>query len=197
MRIHTYQIADLLLGLEADEKYLHTELQAFETIDSTEPQILIRLIPSGSPLQYSGSLLIHSELLDIYDNNTCYYIIYRQEASSVFGYILKKDTREAIVYIKAAAPATGTEIMYSIRDSFFFYMQQYQRVAIHSASILYQGYAWLFAAPSGTGKSTHVQLWKEAGYPSEDLNGDVAVCYLSPEGIPLAAGLPWCGTSGI
>ena len=197
MRIHTYQIADLLLGIEADEKYLHTELQAFETIDSTEPQILIRLIPSGSPLQYSGSLLIHSELLDIYDNNTCYYIIYRQEASSVFGYILKKDTREAIVYIKAAAPATGTEIMYSIRDSFFFYMQQYQRVAIHSASILYQGYAWLFAAPSGTGKSTHVQLWKEAGYPSEDLNGDVAVCYLSPEGIPLAAGLPWCCTSGI
>lgn len=65
MRIHTYQIADLLLGIEADEKYLHTELQAFETIDSTEPQILIRLIPSGSPLQYSGSLLIHSELLDI------------------------------------------------------------------------------------------------------------------------------------
>ena len=48
MRIHTYQIADLLLGIEADEKYLHTELQAFETIDSTEPQILIRLIPSLS-----------------------------------------------------------------------------------------------------------------------------------------------------
>ena len=48
MRIHTYQIADLLLGIEADEKYLHTELQAFETIDSTDTDTAdsIRFFPS-------------------------------------------------------------------------------------------------------------------------------------------------------
>lgn len=40
MRIHTYQIADLLLGIEADEKYLHTELQAFETIDSDRKSVV-------------------------------------------------------------------------------------------------------------------------------------------------------------
>ena len=34
-------------------------------------------------------------------------------------------------------------------------------VLFHGASISYQGQAYLFAAPSGTGKSTHIRLWKK------------------------------------
>lgn len=196
-KIHKYQIAELLLGIEAEDKYLHPELADFEISSSEEPQIWIHLIkdvPAGTD---HGTLLIQSELIYIYENTDSYHIIYQSPLSSVYGCLLKKDSKQATVYIKDEVLNHGIEIMYSIRDTFFFYMQQYQRIAIHSASILYHDHVWLFSAPSGTGKSTHVNLWRKAGFSFRDFNGDVAVCYLSPEGLPLAAGLPWCGTSNI
>ena len=37
----------------------------------------------------------------------------------------------------------------------------YNRFLMHGASISYHNNAYLFTAPSGTGKSTHSRLWKE------------------------------------
>ena len=68
---------------------------------------------------------------------------------------------------------------------------------IHSASIIYENKVWLFSAPSGIGKSTHVELWKDNAYLVEDFNGDMAVCYIDAQGQAVAAGVPWCGTSEI
>ena len=50
-KIHKYQIAELLLGIEAEDKYLHPELADFEISSSEEPQIWIHLIkdvPAGT-----------------------------------------------------------------------------------------------------------------------------------------------------
>ena len=194
---HKYQIAELLLGIETEDKYLHPELADFEVSSTEEPQIWIHIVKDMLPAADYGALKIQSELLYIYEAADCYHVIYQRQLCSVYGYTLSKDKKEATIYVKDETQNDGIEIMYSIRDVFFFYMQQYQRIAVHSASILYRDRVWLFSAPSGTGKSTHVSLWKEAGFPIEDFNGDVAVCYLSQEGIALVAGLPWCGTSKI
>ena len=67
--------------------------------------------------------------------------------------------------------------------------------ALHSSSILYQDKAWLFAGPSGTGKSTHAALW-ENEFETPLLNGDLNLIGISDE-IPVVYGIPWCGTSGI
>lgn len=71
-------------------------------------------------------------------------------------------------------------------------MPSYQRMLIHGASISYGEQAYLFTAPSGTGKSTHIRLWKK--YLGDDVkivNGDKP--FISLENAPIIYGSPWAG----
>lgn len=68
----------------------------------------------------------------------------------------------------------------------------YNRILMHGASIEYKGQAYLFTAPSGTGKSTHIRLWKK--YLGDDVkivNGDKP--FISLDEKPLIYGAPWAG----
>ena len=49
----------------------------------------------------------------------------------------------------------------------------HKRFLMHGASISYEGQAFLFTAPSGTGKSPHIRLWKKhIGEKVKIVNGD-------------------------
>lgn len=86
------------------------------------------------------------------------------------------------------------DIFFAIRDVFFLFALREGRVPVHSSSVIYNDKAYLFSAPSGTGKTTHTNFWVEK-YGVEILNGDVAMLALE-DGEMMAYGLPWCGTSG-
>lgn len=88
-------------------------------------------------------------------------------------------------------------ILYALEVGFFHFLQSRSKAAIHSASILYDDSAYLFSAPSGTGKTTHINLWRQVlPHRTEILDGDVAVVGFH-DGTPSAWGLPWAGTSGV
>lgn len=68
---------------------------------------------------------------------------------------------------------------------------------LHSSYIAVNGKAILFTAPSGTGKSTQAELWKQFR-DAEIINGDRAVVRWKineTENIILAEGLPFAGSS--
>ena len=70
---------------------------------------------------------------------------------------------------------------------------QHNRLLIHGASISYKDKAYLFCAPSGTGKSTHIRLWKEyLGNDVEIVNGDKPFVSLDND-VPIIYGTPWAG----
>lgn len=49
----------------------------------------------------------------------------------------------------------------------------YDRLVFHGAAIEYNGKAYIFTAPSGTGKTTHIGLWKKyLGDKVKVINGD-------------------------
>ncbi len=66
---------------------------------------------------------------------------------------------------------------------------------LHASYIGIGGQAILFTAPSGTGKSTQAELWRQH-MGAEILNGDRA-CIRIEQGRVMAMGLPIAGTSGI
>lgn len=66
---------------------------------------------------------------------------------------------------------------------------------LHSSYILDQGSAVLFAAPSGTGKSTQAHLWQDVR-GSQIINGDRALLQKGKDGW-YAGGWPMSGSSGI
>lgn len=66
-------------------------------------------------------------------------------------------------------------------------------ILIHSAAIRVDGKAYLFTAPSGTGKSTHIKLWrKRFGKGVGIINGDKPLISVTKDEIR-AWGTPWDG----
>lgn len=66
----------------------------------------------------------------------------------------------------------------------------------HSAVIEYNGYGFAFSAKSGTGKSTHISLWrKKFGSDVHIVNGDKPIMRFI-DGKLYAYGTPWCGKEG-
>ncbi len=97
---------------------------------------------------------------------------------------------------------------------------KFGRLLIHAAVIEYAGKAYAFTAPSGTGKSTHVRLWREVfGDAVTVINGDKPLLRARKPGVArldcdaaqsgcsdvrasgetvqvIAYGTPWCGKEG-
>ena len=71
----------------------------------------------------------------------------------------------------------------------------FQRILLHASAVIYKEHAYIFAAPSGGGKSTHARLW-EKYYGAEILNGDKVIIEVGTEGC-VAYGSPIAGSSGI
>lgn len=80
------------------------------------------------------------------------------------------------------------------------------RLLFHGATIEYGGRAYVFTAPSGTGKTTHIRQWRRVlGERVDIINGDKPLFRVDRDGEPLAEGLagrviaygtPWCGKEG-
>lgn len=70
---------------------------------------------------------------------------------------------------------------------------QYDTFLFHGSSVEVDGAAYIFAAPSGTGKSTHVRLWKEYfGDRAIIINDDKPLIQVREEAI-YVCGTPWSG----
>lgn len=76
-------------------------------------------------------------------------------------------------------------------------MIEYDAFLMHSAVIAADGLAYVFAARSGVGKTTHIRLWqKELGSRTQVVNGDKPI-FRFRDGILYACGTPWQGKEGM
>ena len=64
---------------------------------------------------------------------------------------------------------------------------------MHASTVVNDGKAYLFLAKSGTGKSTHSQMWLKAIAGSHLMNDDNPVVRAHPDGRVTAFGSPWSG----
>lgn len=72
-------------------------------------------------------------------------------------------------------------------------LADYNGILFHSAAIKYKGKAYLFTAKSGTGKTTHIRLWKDLlGDRVAIINGDKPILRLRDDKI-IVYGTPWQG----
>lgn len=109
---------------------------------------------------------------------------------------VRKDGSSALLFCQGDLFAKQAEdIFHVIRFAFLLAASRKGLFLLHSASFLYKGRAWLFSGKSGTGKSTHTNLWKNH-YGVQLLNGDLNMLGIEG-GQVYVYGQPWCGTSGI
>ncbi len=81
--------------------------------------------------------------------------------------------------------------------SFYRQLVGFDGVMLHASCVVVDGRAYLFSAPCGTGKSTHVRLWlKELGDRAYILNDDKPALRFLPDGSLRVFGTPWSGKHG-
>ena len=96
-----------------------------------------------------------------------------------------------------AKTTIGAAEEFSYAGKFCKSIIKYNAMLIHSSAIEYKGKAYLFAADSGVGKSTHTALWRQAfGNDVEMINDDKPVVRII-DGKAIAYGTPFDGGSGI
>lgn len=76
-------------------------------------------------------------------------------------------------------------------------MLEHDTFLFHCSAVAVDGKAYLFTAPSGTGKSTHTRLWREYfGDRAVMINDDKPLLQVREDAI-YVCGTPWCGKHGL
>ena len=105
-------------------------------------------------------------------------------------------TREDIAKEKALAPNFKDDYLENLvvlRRLCDHVLDAKEGLIFHSSAIKVDGNAYLFTAPSGTGKSTHARLWREMlGDRAEMINDDKPIVRLE-NGEFFVYGTPWNG----
>lgn len=85
-----------------------------------------------------------------------------------------------------------------IQTGFIFYRKllDFDGMLLHASAVIKDGYAYLFSAPSGTGKSTHTALWCKVFEDAQILNDDKPAIRII-EGKVYVFGTPWSGKSDL
>lgn len=78
--------------------------------------------------------------------------------------------------------------------AFYLQLLLFHGMLLHSSAIIKDGYAYLFSAPCGTGKSTHTSMWRKAfGEENVQMLNDDKPALRLEDGRWYAYGTPWSG----
>ena len=143
------------------------------------------------------NILIHSkyEFLGEYCKD---YVVAKQETEDFEIFISEQDIEAERVYENVASYTPQYLETVAALRKIGEQMPLYQVLLCHGALIAYKDVgAFLFTAPSGIGKSTHIGLWKQ--YLGEDvciLNGDKPFLKVDSSQKIVGCGSPWAGKEG-
>lgn len=85
-----------------------------------------------------------------------------------------------------------------LQTGFIFYRKliDYNAMLLHASAVIKDGHAYLFSAPSGTGKSTHTGLWLKVFPDAKILNDDKPAIRIE-DGNVNVYGTPWSGKTDL
>ena len=200
----TLGIGNLRVGLYGKKEFFSEKFRPF----SEEPSYgnmsertleqKIEVLYGTAPFRANGKRLLKNRELEVFEMEDLYELYFPTMSEIQSVYITKNAEYVRIYCIPSAYQGTAPmkeNLFHAIRHIFLLYAQKNGYYAIHSASILYQGKAWLFSGHSGMGKSTHTALWHK-NVETPYLNGDLNLIGKSRDGEGYCIyGIPWCGTS--
>jgi hypothetical protein len=188
----------LALELRGAAEYFSPQLTAYAGAGEDLPRQTVTVTEAPVPDRAGAEYVLHNGELEVLRRGEDRLLAFPSMPHIRLA-LLRNGGETGEVYLRSVpaeeVPERREQLFHVLRHLFLYYARQRGCFALHSASILYRGKAWLFSAPSGTGKSTQAALWgREYGVPQ--LNGDLGLLSLTEKGAAFH-GMPWCGTSGI
>lgn len=195
---HTLTIAGLGLSLYGNGELFSDRLLPFCT-PVTDPLPAADLTVSvliGSPaVRKNGRVIVRNRELIIMEDEEHFILLFPSEPQILEAHLRKDASFYTIYCIPPVTEKLREALFCAIRVGFLYLAQKKGMAVLHSASVLFEEKAYLFSGPSGTGKSTHTNLWHSL-YDTPILNGDLNLLAFENR-MPVVHGIPWCGTSGI
>lgn len=199
-----YCISDLVFEINAPEWVLHDNLKIFLCNLKTRDLYLDVVFEkcAAIPLE-EAELIFKTAGTSVYVIDGRTHLINSDGMGIISDITASEDWATCKIYInleynnpedEEMAKQIRENVFAALQKIYFAVLGQKQGVAIHSSSIIWNDQGVLFSASSGTGKTTHTQLWKEL-YNTKVLDGDVTACRMINR-IPFVYGIPWCGSSG-
>ena len=143
-----------------------------------------------------AGVIIEIEKAGEYTQNMCENYIYNGEKPAD---ILVKYDKSAIDKERELYPDAEDDYLQNLciyRD-ICKQIIKFGAMLVHSAAISVDGKGYMFSALSGTGKTTHINLWlKKFGDRARVINGDKPIIR-EVDGEFRVFGTPWCGKEGI
>lgn len=117
------------------------------------------------------------------------------------AYIAEEGTPDVVITSHAEAlrerqPHLSLEACEYLSTGSSFYRQliKYDGMLIHASAVVKDGFAYLFSAPCGTGKSTHTSMWRKVfGKDQVLMLNDDKPALRCEDGKWYAYGTPWSG----
>ncbi len=122
------------------------------------------------------------------------YLAENQNENQPFDIDINVDEKRVLAAMEEHPELNQNDWEYMLTGSdFYTSLIKYDGILLHSSCIVVDGVAYAFSADSGTGKSTHTQLWlKRFGDRAFMLNDDKPAIRIV-DGIVYACGTPWSG----
>ncbi len=140
-----------------------------------------------------ADLVFDAQTIYGYTPSICKNYEYFGEEPSLFSLVI---TEEDILKEKELAPEFPNAYLESLalfRKLCDYALANADGIIFHSSAIMVDGEAYLFTAPSGTGKSTHTRLWREMlGDRAVMINDDKPIIRYV-DGEFYVYGTPWNG----
>lgn len=122
------------------------------------------------------------------------YLAQNQDENQHIDITINVDERRVLAAMKEHPELVQDDWEYMITGSdFYTALLDFNGILLHSSCVVVDNKAYAFSADSGTGKSTHTQLWlKHFGDRAYMLNDDKPAIRLI-DGKVYACGTPWSG----
>lgn len=169
------------------KEYKKERLFNFET--SSEP--LPITTENGVQIEETYNDMGFIRLLRLPDNTYRIEIRHLEESPIHYAHVLP-DFSSAVATIYWNDPYAGHVLCSLLRIIYSQALLSHHAVSVHASSVCFEGKAYLFMGKSGTGKSTHSELWMKYLPDCELLNDDNPTLKLIGEKL-FAYGTPWSG----
>jgi hypothetical protein len=200
--LHYFKIADVVLGINAPGWVLKGNLTSFSHVSSDVDIVCNIEFQRIEPDIDRARIIIDVPRAMYFSLDGYIYIMYKAGMRAPALIAIKDDFSICTMYIDPVynKPNDTTNILKvtgGIFDDLLVVLipvlAKKSALMIHSSSVIWENKGIIFSAPSGAGKTTHTNFWKQL-YGARILDGDITAVKVE-NGTAIAYGLPWCGTS--
>jgi hypothetical protein len=189
-------VADIIVKIDIPNKFFREDIYKFLSDEADGFDVLIEIANDPFPYfpEFGGEAspvhYVH------FHGGEKYYLMSADDYVNFIRYDLNNshfrvNIKETGNYDEYAIEAVNS----ALRRIFIMMFATRGIISLHSSTVGLSGEAICFSASSGTGKTTHPNLWREHITGVDILNGDKCYLLLKEEAAYFYSA-PWCGTSG-